>query len=52
MTNLEIIEKRVEEIKEKLDILEDIISDEKDEDTLEEIITLLDSFNNDLWVYI
>lgn len=52
MTNLEIIEKRLEDIREKLDILEDLISDEKDENTLEEIVTLLDNFNNDLWVYL
>lgn len=52
MTNVEIIEKRVEDIRDKLEILEDIINDEGDKDTLEEIISLLDNFNNELWVYV
>lgn len=52
MTNIKIIGKRVEDIRDKLEILEDIINDEGDKDTLEEIISLLDNFNNELWVYV
>ena len=52
MNNVEIIEKRIEDIKDKLEILEDIINNEGDKNTLEEIISLLDNFNNELWVYI
>ena len=52
MDNLELIKVKIKSIRYYLDVIEDMINEEEDEDTLKEISVILDNFNEDIGRFI
>lgn len=52
MDSLELFKIKIKSIRYYLDVIEDMINEEEDENTLEELSDILDNFNEDICKFI
>ena len=52
MNSLELFKVKIKSIRYYLDVIEDMINEEEDENTLEELSVILDNFNEDICKFI